>query len=537
MVKKGKRKSRNKKIEQKNKRNQHFLFFAIAIILSVVLYFAMPDQASRFKASLMDLQTPFDGAVLPVKQVPNWVAMTPAERKMDFKSIPKSKLIASPKYNPSLFTIKLASLGATASDNVKKNTLITYSVPFLGSYKIAAGLGEGAGSHPAVDIKLPIGTPIYSIANGVVWKVAESSGGFGKHIVVMHPNAPSYKNKKITEDIYSNYCHLSQIIVKKDQVVKKGDLIGYSGDSGTSTTPHLHFQIDRNTAPFHPYWPFKSSEAKAKGLDFFTAINAGLGIQNVKSNNINPLMYIQKYANTTTTMAKIDTSDNTKKKEEVKKEEVVKEEEVKKEEVKKEEVVKKEEIKKEEKVETQSEKNQDFFKDVSENHKNFEAIKCLKKKNIISGDKGKNTYRPDDNLSRVECLVILIKSFDIKLEESGKNNFPDVKKGIWYEKAVITAVKNEIAQGNPNGNFEPNKNINRAAFFAMLMSSANISFEKKPKVDPFVGGDPVWYGVFAEFAKSKKLLDFDGKFDANKNMTRGDIVEAIFRVKGGNCSF
>ena len=86
-------------------------------------------------------------------------------------------------------------------------------------------------------------------------------------------------------------------MVKEGELIEKGKLIGYSGQSGIATTPHLHFQIDKLSSPFKPYWPFTSAEAQAAGYSFFQAINNGLGKENIEKYTINPLIYVQKYLN------------------------------------------------------------------------------------------------------------------------------------------------------------------------------------------------------------------------------------------------
>jgi murein DD-endopeptidase MepM/ murein hydrolase activator NlpD len=52
-----------------------------------------------------------------------------------------------------------------------------------------------------------------------------------------------------------------------------GQEIGKTGSTGMSTGEHLHFQIDRASAPFHPYWPFSFKEARDLGLGFMEAVN------------------------------------------------------------------------------------------------------------------------------------------------------------------------------------------------------------------------------------------------------------------------
>lgn len=66
-------------------------------------------------------------------------------------------------------------------------------------------------------------------------------GGFGKHIIVDHG-----------DNITSLYGHLDKIFVIRGQEVKPGDIIGLRGDTGWSTGPHLHFQINVFGIPVNP---------------------------------------------------------------------------------------------------------------------------------------------------------------------------------------------------------------------------------------------------------------------------------------------
>ena len=179
-----------------------------------------------------------------------------------------------------------------AAHDIIRNTKITYPVVYMGNYELDHE--ENAGSHLAVDIKMPVGTPIHAIANGKIVKVSMQSDGFGHHVVIKHTNVPDPDTGNMTT-LYSCYVHMSDVDVSEGQNVLKGEVIGKSGNTGTSTTPHLHFQIDRDSAPWHPYWPFSWSESQAAGLSFFEAVNAGLGKSNAVQYTINPMKYVAKY--------------------------------------------------------------------------------------------------------------------------------------------------------------------------------------------------------------------------------------------------
>lgn len=90
--------------------------------------------------------------------------------------------------------------------------------------------------HDGIDISARLGSPVYATASGVVDFVLYSKYGYGNRIVIKHSNG--YETL---------YAHLrTDIRVKRGWKVKKGDLIGTVGSSGTSTGPHLHYEIRLN---------------------------------------------------------------------------------------------------------------------------------------------------------------------------------------------------------------------------------------------------------------------------------------------------
>ncbi|MBI5152493.1 S-layer homology domain-containing protein [Candidatus Peregrinibacteria bacterium] len=276
--------------EHNRKRIQKILFYVV-IGLFMLSSLASFGNMKFFRASVLPVKPvpAFDGTTYPIKLIPNWVKLASNEWNLTFQQIPEAKRIAIPKYDPAVLKTPIESLKyGNPADDAIKNAKLTYPVAYLGGYKLDGV--ENSGSHPAVDIKIPIGTPVYAIANGAVMKTALSSAGFGNHIVIMHPNVPSL------DTLYSAYAHLSQITVSEGDVVLKGQQIGLSGDSGLSSAPHLHFQMDTDSAPWHPYWPFTYKDISDAGLKSFNdAINNGLGKDKALVMTINPMNYVQKY--------------------------------------------------------------------------------------------------------------------------------------------------------------------------------------------------------------------------------------------------
>jgi murein DD-endopeptidase MepM/ murein hydrolase activator NlpD len=98
-----------------------------------------------------------------------------------------------------------------------------------------------SGSHSGVDFRAAVGTPIYAVGSGIVEGTGDTDktcpkASFGKWIFIRHNNGLS-----------TAYGHLSLIKVTTGQTVSKGDLIGYSGNTGRSTGPHLHLTVYAST--------------------------------------------------------------------------------------------------------------------------------------------------------------------------------------------------------------------------------------------------------------------------------------------------
>ncbi len=113
--------------------------------------------------------------------------------------------------------------------------------------------GEGA-FHSGVDISSQVGTPVIAPADGVV-KFADFMGGYGRAIMIDHGHG-----------ISTRYGHLSSFAVTAGQYIQRGDTIGYVGQSGRSTGPHLHYEVRINDVPVNPYKYLRLTVARFGGF-------------------------------------------------------------------------------------------------------------------------------------------------------------------------------------------------------------------------------------------------------------------------------
>jgi murein DD-endopeptidase MepM/ murein hydrolase activator NlpD len=100
--------------------------------------------------------------------------------------------------------------------------------------------------HEGMDFSAPVGTEVYATGNGTIEMAGrDDGGGYGNEIIVDH----GYSYKTV-------YAHLSRIFVKPGQKILRGQIIGYVGNTGKSTSPHLHYEVRKNGVPLNPIYFF-----------------------------------------------------------------------------------------------------------------------------------------------------------------------------------------------------------------------------------------------------------------------------------------
>ena len=95
--------------------------------------------------------------------------------------------------------------------------------------------------HEGMDFTAPVGTDIYAAGNGVVKVVEYDSRGYGNHVIISHGFG--------YETLYG---HMSKIKVRPGQKLNRGDVIGVVGNTGTSTAPHLHYEVIKQGKKINP---------------------------------------------------------------------------------------------------------------------------------------------------------------------------------------------------------------------------------------------------------------------------------------------
>jgi len=170
--------------------------------------------------------------------------------KLDKKTILMSKIVSN-QLN------KFIENNETISSNKNVLNLYPNHSPILNKDIVEITSGFGWRKHPiyktpifheGVDIAVKLNTNVYSTMSGRVVEVKYSKYGYGNKIVI--------KNSAGFETLYA---HLSnRIYVKKGQIVKKGQLIATSGNTGTSTGPHLHYEIRKQNELKDPLGYFYS---------------------------------------------------------------------------------------------------------------------------------------------------------------------------------------------------------------------------------------------------------------------------------------
>lgn len=254
----------------------------------LMLYISLSVGFPFLKGSVLEypnVKAPaFNGTVSPIAYVPNWLISGNMIKTLRYEDVASSDFIELPAYDAQTLEID------DATDKIALMTRATFITPYMGSYRM--NFKEYDGSHLGIDIRAPLGTPVMAVANGIVTKVVTTENADGKYVILRHDSISF--NGKPAASYYSSYLHLESASVTEGSSIKKGDILGKVGMSGITTTPHLHFQIDNAEAPFHAYWPYSFQDLRNLKIDFFEAVNLGLGKENAMKFTVNPMEFVQK---------------------------------------------------------------------------------------------------------------------------------------------------------------------------------------------------------------------------------------------------
>lgn len=172
------------------------------------------------------------------------------------------------------------------------------------------------------------------------------------------------------------------------------------------------------------------------------------------------------------------------------------------------------------------------FPDVPVDTTHYGAVKYLKEKSVIGGYPD-GTFKPGNDINRAEALKIVLLASGFTPGEQGTENFPDVNPEDWFSPYVAKGVSSNIVKGYDDGTFKPATNINVAESLKIILLAFGINAGDPPQSGPYPDVDSMsWYSTFASYAKTKQFIWTmdDGKLHAERNITRGEFVQIIYRL-------
>jgi len=197
----------------------------------------------------------FEASPIPVEQ--RYAGFGGVNRYRDLEGYDNSELIINTTKRLDILTkqtvVQSRSLDEIERLAANKSELIA-AIPTIQPIKnkdltrVASGFGyridpftKKRRFHYGMDFTAKRGTPVYATGNGIVKRADNRSSGYGKHIRIDHGFG-----------YVSLYAHLTKYSVRRGQRVKRGDIIGYVGNTGRSAGPHLHYEILKDKKKINP---------------------------------------------------------------------------------------------------------------------------------------------------------------------------------------------------------------------------------------------------------------------------------------------
>lgn len=175
------------------------------------------------------------------------------------------------------------------------------------------------------------------------------------------------------------------------------------------------------------------------------------------------------------------------------------------------------------------------FTDVDEEYKYCDAIEWARSAGIIQGYNDE-TFRPNNTINRVEALKVILEALDIDLVDAyGQDSgFEDLDRFGWYMDYVETALALGIIHGYPDGTFRPADEINRIEALVMLVNAAmaktDLILPTNRYEEPFDDTpEGSWYIDYAWLAREYDLTENEDFFFPASDMSRAEMADLLYR--------
>jgi len=230
-------------------------------------YTLMQGRVTQLEMKMSELEDRDNNvyrAIFESKPIPDSARVKEMEKKKEIilvQSLSENQLVKSMTDQLNTLSLRLAyqtKSYAEIENFVRNKEKLLLAIPAIQPVsnknltRIASGFGyridpvyKVGKFHAGLDFAAPIGTPIYSTADGVIKQADYNSSGYGNHVVINH----GYGYETL-------YGHMYKIKARVGQKVKRGEVIGYVGSSGKSTGPHCHYEVHRNGIPVDPIYYF-----------------------------------------------------------------------------------------------------------------------------------------------------------------------------------------------------------------------------------------------------------------------------------------
>jgi murein DD-endopeptidase MepM/ murein hydrolase activator NlpD len=174
------------------------------------------------------------------------VAAAPKQPPPAVASTPDSKVVrADPPQHAQVVTPETrddAGVGSSTNGTSSKNEAPSFGWPARG--RVIAGFGDKLPSgqpNDGINLSVPEGTAVRAAEDGTVAYAGNELRGYGNLILIRHPNG-----------FVTAYAHTSEILVKRNEAVRRGQVIARSGATGAVTSPQLHFETRKGATPVNP---------------------------------------------------------------------------------------------------------------------------------------------------------------------------------------------------------------------------------------------------------------------------------------------